>query len=95
MAKDKAYWSGRLKKLQDQLGQNQMLVDAMQARINALNTDFVNRDDPAQRSVIERDRQRALSELTRLKQAVVDGKKAVADLEEEARRAGVPPGWLR
>jgi hypothetical protein len=72
-----------------------MLVDAMQTRINALNTDFVNRDDPAQRSVIERDRQRALSELTRLKQAVVDGKKAVADLEEEARRAGVPPGWLR
>ena len=94
-AKDKAYWSGRLKKLQDQLDQNQTLVDAMQTRINALSTDFVNRDDPAQRSVIERDRQRALSELTRLKQAVVDGKKAIADLEEEARRAGVPPGWLR
>ena len=93
--KDKAYWSGRLKTLQDQLDQNQILVDAIQTRINALSTDFVNRDDPAQRSVIERDRQRALSELTRLKQAVVDGKKAVADLEEEARRAGVPPGWLR
>src|SRR5215510_11804917 len=92
--KDKAYWSGRLKKLQEQLDQNQTLVDAMQTRINALSTDFVNRDDPAQRSVIERDRQRALSELTRLKQAVVDGKKAIADLEEEARRAGVPPGWL-
>jgi hypothetical protein len=95
VAKDKAYWSGRLKKLQDQVEQNQTLVDAMQTRINALSTDFVNRDDPAQRSVIERDRQRALSELARLKQAVVDGKKAIADLEEEARRAGVPPGWLR
>jgi hypothetical protein len=95
VAKDKAYWSGRLKKLQDQVEQNQTLVDAMQTRINALSTDFVNRDDPAQRSVIERDRQKALSELTRLKQAVVDGKKAIADLEEEARRAGVPPGWLR
>ena len=94
-AKDKAYWSGRLKKLQDQVEQNQTLVDAMQTRINALSTDFVNRDDPAQRSVIERDRQKALSELARLKQAVVDGKKAIVDLEEEARRAGVPPGWLR
>jgi hypothetical protein len=30
-----------------------------------------------------------------LKQAIVDGKKAIADLGEEARRAGVPPGWLR
>jgi hypothetical protein len=94
-AKDQAYWSGRLKKLQDQLEQNQTLVAAMQTRINALSTDFVNRDDPAQRSVIERDRQKALSELTRLKQAVVDGKTAIATLEEEARRAGVPPGWLR
>jgi hypothetical protein len=93
--KDKAYWSGRLKTLQDQLDQNQILVDAIQTRINALSTDFVNRDDPAQRSVIERDRQKALAELARLKKAVVDGKKAVADLEEEARRAGVPPGWLR
>ena len=93
--KDKAYWSGRLKTLQDQLDQNQILVDAIQTRINALSTDFVNRDDPAQRSVIERDRQKALSELARLKKAVVDGKKAIADLEEEARRAGVPPGWLR
>ena len=95
VAKDKAYWSGRLKKLQDQVEQNQTLVEAMQTRINALSTDFVNRDDPAQRSVIERDRQKALSELARLKQAVVDGKKAIVDLEEEARRAGVPPGWLR
>jgi hypothetical protein len=67
----------------------------MQTRINALSTEFVKRDDQSQRSVIERDRQSALSELTRLKQAVVVGKKGVADLEEEARRAGVPPGWLR
>ncbi len=63
--------------------------------VNALSTDFVNRDDPAQRAAIERDRQKALAELTRLKQAVVDGKKAIATLEEDARRAGVPPGWLR
>ncbi len=95
IVKDKAYWSGRLKALQDQVDQNQTLVDAIQTRVNALSTDFVNRDDPAQRAAIERDRQKALAELTRLKQAVVDGKKAIATLEEDARRAGVPPGWLR
>ena len=95
IVKDKAYWAGRLKALQDQVDQNQTLVDAIQTRVNALSTDFVNRDDPAQRAAIERDRQKALAELTRLKQAVVDGKKAIATLEEDARRAGVPPGWLR
>jgi hypothetical protein len=95
IVKDKAYWAGRLKVLQDQLNQNQTYVEAIQTRVNALTTDFVNRDDPAQRAVIERDRQKAVAELARLKQAIVDGKKAIANLEEEARRAGVPPGWLR
>jgi hypothetical protein len=95
IVKDKAYWAGRLKALQDQLDQNQTYAEAVQTRINALTTDFVNRADPAQRAVIERDRQKALAELARLKQAILDGKKAVGTLEEEARRAGVPPGWLR
>jgi len=93
--KDKAYWAARMKTLQDQVDQNQTYVDAIQTRINALTTDFVNRDDPAQRGVIDRDRQKAIAELARLKKAIIDGKKAIADLEEEARRAGIPAGWLR
>jgi hypothetical protein len=95
IVKGKAYWAGRLKTLQDQVDQSSTYVEAIQTRINALSTDFVNRDDPAQRTVIERDRQKAVAELARLKQTIVDGKKAIANLEEEARRAGVPPGWLR
>jgi len=93
--KDQAYWAGRMKGLQGQLERDQNYADAMQTRINALTTDFVNRDDPAQRSVVERDRQKSIAELARLKKSIDDGKKAIADLEEEARRAGVPPGWLR
>jgi hypothetical protein len=95
VVKDKAYWAGRMKTLQDQVEQSQTYAEAIQTRINALSTDFVNRDDPAQRTVIERDRQKAVAELARLKQVIVDGKKGIASLEEEARRAGVPPGWLR
>ena len=94
-AKDKAYWAGRLKGLQETLDRDQTYADALQSRINALTTDFVNRADPAQRSVIERDRQRSLAELAKLKEQTQKDKKALADLDEEARRAGVPPGWLR
>ena len=93
--KDQQYWAGRLKSLREQVERDQAYADAMQSRINALTTDFVNRDDPAQRTVIANDREKAVAELDRLKKAVVDGKKAIADFEEEARRAGVPPGWLR
>lgn len=94
-AKGQAYWSTRRKALQEALDRDSTFADALQSRINALATDFINRDDPAQRSVIERDRQKASSELERLKKQMVDDRKALADLEEEARRANVPPGWLR
>ena len=94
-AKDQAYWSGRMKTIQDKLDRDQTYVEALQTRVNSLTADFVNRDDPAQRIVLERDRQKAIAELGRLQQEIVNGKKALADLEEEARRAGVPPGWLR
>jgi hypothetical protein len=93
--KDREYWAKRMKELRDHLDRDQTLVDAVQSRINALTTDFVNRDDPAQRSQIGSDRDKALAELDRLKKQIVDDKRAIDDCEEEARRSGVPPGWLR
>jgi hypothetical protein len=93
--KDQAYWAGRVKELRTQLDRDQTYADALQTKINSLATDFVNRDDPAQRAQIARDKQKALDELNRLKAAIQNDKKAIADLEEEARKAGVPPGWLR
>jgi hypothetical protein len=93
--KDQAYWAGRKKALDDAIDRNQTFADALQSRINALSADFVNRDDPAQRAQITLDRQKAIAELGRLKAQIESDKKALADLMEEARRAGVPPGWLR
>jgi len=94
-AKGQSYWSGRMKTAQQALDRDSTFADALQSRISALTTDFVNRDDPAQRATIERDRQKAVAELDRLKKQVADDRKAISTIEEEARRAGVPPGWLR
>jgi hypothetical protein len=93
--KDEAYWRGRISEQRAQLDRDRLLAEALQTRINSLTTDFVNRDDPAQRSVIATDREKALAELQRMKKAVEDDQKAMAAIEEEARRAGVPAGWLR
>jgi len=94
-AKDQKYWSDRMKRLLDDLAHSRTFAEALQSRINGLTTDFVNRDDPKQREVIARERQRSIEELDRAKKAIADGTRAIADLEEEARRAGVPAGWLR
>src|SRR5262249_17931962 len=93
--KDQKYWSERMLDLRATLSRDQLYADALQSRINALTTDFVNRDDPLQRGVIGQDRQKALDELGRLKDTIAKDRQAIADAEEEARRSNVPPGWLR
>jgi hypothetical protein len=94
-AKDQKYWSGRKKELDAKLERDKVLADAMQSRINGLSADFAARADPVQRGIIERDRQRAVAELASLNKALKDDQKAIADFDEEARKASVPPGWLR
>jgi len=95
VVKDQAYWSGRMKELKTQLERDQEFAEALQSRINGLTADFSARDDPAQRDVIGRDRQKAIDELDRVRKAIQTDQKAVADFQEEARRASVPSGWLR
>lgn len=92
---DQAYWSGRIAATRTALDRSRMFADALQSRINALTTDFVNRDDPAQRAVIEADRKSALAELDRVRKEIETQQKEIAAIEDEARRAGVPAGWLR
>lgn len=93
--RDQAYWSGRMKAARAALDRTQIFADSLQSRINALQTDFVNRDDPAQKAKIESDRNAALAELDRVRKELDDQRKAITAIEDEARRAGVPVGWLR
>lgn len=93
--KDEAWWRGRITQARESLRRSEMFLEALQSRINALSADFVARDDPAQRARLAEDRQKALAELDRVQTDIVQQKKQIEDIEEEARKAGVPPGWLR
>lgn len=92
---DRAYWNGRITAARAELDRSRMFAEALQTRINSLTTDAINRDDPAQRSVLEQDRVKSLAELDRITKEITDQTQAIAAIEDEARRAGVPPGWLR
>jgi len=94
-ARDQAYWAGRMKAARDAMDRQQIFADSLQSRINALTTDFVNRDDPVQKAKLETDRKAALAELERVKKELQDQAKTITAIEDEARRAGVPAGWLR
>jgi hypothetical protein len=93
--KTEAYWKQRITAERDALSRAQTFAEALQSRINVLSQDFVNRDDPAQRNVVAADRQKALAELDRVKNEIAQHTKAIADIQEEARKAGVPAGWVR
>ena len=93
--KDEQMWRQRTTDAHQALERSQMYLDALQSKINALWADFTARDDPAQRGKIQTERQKALAEFERVKTEIEANRKAIDDLEEEGRRAGVPAGWLR
>jgi len=93
--KDEALWRQRITQAREGLRRSETFLEALQSRVNALSADFVNRDDPYQRAKIGEDRQKALAEMQRVQTEIADFKQQIEDIEEEARKAGVPPGWLR
>ena len=93
--KDEAYWKDRITQARSALDRAKTFAEAQQSRINALATDFAARSDPAQRAQIGGDRQKAVAELERVQKEIQDHTKAIAGIEEEARKAGIPAGWVR
>lgn len=93
--KDEKYWRERITTARNNLSRAEIFAESLQSRINALSNDIVNRDDPAQRDKLAQDRQRALDELAKVQGEIKDFQKAIADIEAEARKLSVPPGWLR
>jgi HAMP domain-containing protein len=93
--RDEAWWRTRMSSARSGLERDEVLLDAMQTRVNSLQGDIVNRDDPAQRALLQQQLNRALGEMERLTKQIAAGHQAIADIETEARRQNVPPGWIR
>jgi hypothetical protein len=92
---DEKTWRKRMTDARAALERSKTFANALQNQFNSLVTDFVNRDDPAQRSAIAGQRDKVTAELERVKKEIESQTKAISDIQEEARRAGVPAGWVR
>lgn len=93
--KTEEYWRSRWSKLQTNIKNSEKKIKEMKEKLLRLQLEH-----PAIDLINER-KQRE-DEMTRLAQGIVNYekgletlKKKMADLEDEARREGVPPGWLR
>jgi hypothetical protein len=88
-------WRDRAAQSRANLERDELLTQSVQSRVNQLTADIVNRDDPYQQAQLREQLQKLVIELDRLQKLVLSDRKAIDVLSDEARRAGVPPGWVR
>jgi len=92
---DEDRWRNRVSAVRQAQQRAELMAEALQNRVDTLWTDFTSRDDPAQRAVLEQDREAAVDELADTQRQLDDLTQELEDVRTEARRANVPPGWLR
>lgn len=93
--RDEAYWRDRITLARDDMTRAELMAAALQNRVDGLWAEFTAHDDPVQRREIERNRNDALQELQKTGTEVDRLTREILEIHEEARRSGVPPGWLR
>jgi hypothetical protein len=93
--KDEAWWRSRMQQARAALDRDQLLGEALQSRVNALTNEWSARDDPAQRQALWDQRELTLQELTRMKDQIEADRKAIDDVQNEARKEDVPAEWVR
>ena len=95
-AQTEEYWRGRKQDVDARVQGAQSRVEQIQSEINSLTAAFyAEGDGVAQRPLIESERIERIKELEAAKQELETAKTEAAGLEDEARRAGALPGWLR
>ena len=94
-AKDEKYWRDRIAAAQEKITRDQMMSTALQTRINSLKRDSVNLDDPNKQKKAREELQLTMDELDRTQKNIEAGRKAIVDIQDEARRMNVPAGWVR
>ena len=93
---DEGAWRARMTQAREALQRNEVFLQALQTRANSLYNDYRNGAGTfTQQAQVNADREKNAQELERVKADVETSRKQVADIEEAARKAGVPPGWLR
>ena len=90
-------WRRDGKQRRDAVTRAEAKVAAIQARIDALllDRDPVNVMDPNRMQTLEAAKAKAMQDLDTAKAELAKAQQDLESLEEDARKQGIPPGWLR
>lgn len=90
-----AYWRQAMSDARGAVAAAKAKRDQLQSEMNRSRVDFTAIDDPAARAVVDTRLQELYGELAEAELAITDAEQALSDLEDDARRTGALPGWLR
>ena len=90
--KGEAYWKGRAKQIRDEIESTDKQIKALNEKTQTGKSDGIKIGFETYNSVIYADFESQVKELERQKEKL---QKMMTALEEEARKSGALPGWLR
>ena len=94
--KDEQYWHNRAQRIRDQIADvDRQIADYMKAEQGAANVGVSSSTPPPPGAYTLGARSRSTAQIQRLQNRKAALEQQMDQLQEEARRAGVPPGWLR
>lgn len=94
---DEATWRQRAEAARQRITDAEVAVSQAEQRLAELRSDIAPEDpmNPFRQQTREAEITAQMEQLEAARAEVVAARQALSDLEDEARRASIPPGWLR
>jgi hypothetical protein len=95
--RDEKYWRAEAARRRDAIKVAESKVQMLEAQVAGLRSDMspTNTQDPNRLQNQDRELRQALDNLEAARHDLDAARQSLANLDDEARRAGVPPGWVR
>jgi hypothetical protein len=95
--RDEKYWRAEAARRRDAIKVAESKVQMLEAQVAGLRSDMspTNTQDPNRLQNQDRELRQALDNLEAAHHDLDAARQSLANLDDEARRAGAPPGWVR
>jgi len=91
----KEYWKSEKLRLESSIRFYEKREKDLMLNLNKLSSDYLIVDFPPAKNRIKLDMEKTRAEINKVKKKIPFLKKQLEVLLENARKAGIPPGWLR
>ncbi|MCJ7526422.1 MAG: hypothetical protein MUP71_14550 [Candidatus Aminicenantes bacterium] len=95
VSKQPDFWKKQQSDLQERIAKLKEDIDREQLDLNRLWSDFYIKNIPAEQDAIKVQISQLTNQIEQKKLFLSQAETQLEDLHEKARKAGIPPGWLR